>query len=231
MNQSLADKRILITSGPTFAPLDAVRSITNHSSGRLGSAIASVLLKRDAEVIFLAGETSLTPQELYPDQDLHRLQRIPFRTVPELKEQIGRILSQTPIHAVLMAAAVLDYLPVETMPQKKSSREDEWIITLKRGEKIIEQIRRWSPQTILIGFKLEAQISYEDLIARAQDLMDRSDADLVVANRIEEIGLHQHVGYLVDRSVDAPGFSVSSALPTREAIAENIAAWLEKKFT
>ena len=220
MSANLFDKQFLLTSGPTFAPIDAVRSITNHSSGRLGSAIAFALLRQGAEVHQLAGETSLTPLELDPDQDLSRLRVTRFRTVPELKELIRRTLSDHPIQAVLMAAAVLDYIPIAPVEGKKASNEEEWVVRLRRGEKIIEQIRSWSPDVLIVGFKLESRISREELTARAWGLLVRSDAKWVVANRLEEIRSDHHVGYIVERRDGEDRYSVSSPLNTREAIAE-----------
>ncbi len=213
---SLKGKTILLTSGPTFAPLDAVRSITNHSTGRLGTAIAHAILRQQANLYMLAGETSEAPDpDLFPRLHLQR-----FRTVPQLKDSMIQILQEQPIDTVIMAAAVLDYFPVERMRSKKSSHDDEWIIRLKRGEKLIEQIHSWASGTMIVGFKLESRISLEELTGRASDLMDRSGARVVIANRIEEIGDDRHIGYLIERKENSEKLSVSKPLPTRETIAE-----------
>ncbi len=228
--QYLENKTILIASGPTFAPIDAVRSLTNRSTGRLGSVIAYTLMKRGAKVRFLAGETSLTPALLYPGENMSRIEQESFTTVPQLKECIQRNLSRYPIDAVLMAAAVLDYIPVDVQQGKQRSDRDEWTIRLQRGEKIIESIRQWSPGVFLVGFKLEAQISLDDLTGRAADLMQRSKAGLVVANRVEDIGGEQHVAYLIDQDQASGNYRASSPLLTREAIAEGLADKLEHYF-
>lgn len=223
----LAGRRVLIASGPTFAPLDDVRSITNHSTGRLGSVIAAELARRGAEVILLAGETSQTPPAMYPGEAFPNLAIEPFRTVPQLRDALRRHLTGGRIGAALMAAAVLDYLPVKTEAGKKSSAGDEWTITLRRGEKLIEQIRGWSPDTLIVGFKLESNIGLDELRSKALDLMARSGAALVVANRLQEIGGEGHTAYLFGAESMGDGAARPEPLATREAIAGALADRLE----
>jgi len=228
--QYLENKTILIASGPTFAPIDAVRSLTNRSTGRLGSVIAYTLMKCGAKIRFLAGESSLTPTLLYPVKNTSGIEIEHFTTVPQLKECIQRNLSEYPIDAVLMAAAVLDYIPVDVQQGKQRSDQDEWTIRLKRGEKIIESICQWSPEVFLVGFKLEAKISLDDLTERAADLMQRSKAKLVVANRVEDIEGEQHVAYLIEQDKASGNYRASSPLLTRETIADGLADKLENYF-
>ncbi len=229
MLNDLPGKTILITSGPTFAPIDAVRGLTNRSSGRLGSELARTFSQHGAQVILLAGETSLIPQTAYPGEDSSRIQVERFTTVPQLKQQIKGRLTSGGIDAVLMAAAVLDYLPVETVEGKKRSSGDSWTVTFKRGEKIIERIRHWAPDVFLVGFKLETAISLDELTARAGDLIQRSGAGLVVANRLEEIDSEHHTAYLIEPDADG-NLNASPPIETRQAIAEAIAECLYRHF-
>lgn len=221
--RDLTGKTVVITSGPTFAPIDAVRAITNRSTGRLGSTIAYTLMQRGARILFLAGETSLTPALLYPGEDVSSIILGRFTTVPQLRDQLRKTLMSHPVDVVIMAAAVLDYLPVAVQEGKKRSSEDEWVIRLQRGEKIIEQIRDWAPDVFLVGFKLEARISLEELIERSDDLMRRSGAGLVVANRIEDISSERHVAYLIEPGSRSDPGRVSEPLETRERIAQSLA--------
>lgn len=227
MVQDLSDKTILVTSGPTFAPIDAVRALTNRSTGRLGSVIAYTLMRYGARVDILAGETSVTPSMLYPGEDLSRIRQSRFYTVDQLRDEIRDRLTRQKIDAVCMAAAVLDYIPVGALEGKKRSDEEEWVIRLRRGEKIIERIHEWSPEVFLVGFKLESRISLEDLRDRASDLMRRSGARLVVANRVEEIEEEKHIAYMMEKQADGD-YSISSPLLTRESIAEALADRLAK---
>ncbi|MDX9752880.1 MAG: phosphopantothenoylcysteine decarboxylase [bacterium] len=217
MMLALKEKKILIASGPTFAPIDAVRCITNRSTGRLGSTIAHELHEEGAQIIFLAGETSCTPLDLYPEDVFHRLSIESFFTVDDLKQRLHTHLASGTVDAVLMAAAVLDYLPVQAEEGKKSSQDEEWTVTFRRGEKLIELLRGWDAKVTIVGFKLETHITLPELIARAEDLMRRSDARMVVANRLEEIDDGTHTAYLVQQNQGER--NLSPALPTREAIA------------
>ncbi len=218
---NLQGKRILITSGPTYAPLDAVRFIANRSSGRLGSVIAARLLDVSAEVIQLAGSNSVTV-EAYWEKEEGAYKVIFYETVDDLKQLLKDYLQDESIDAVLMAAAVLDYVPVETVNGKKSSGDDEWNIKLKRGEKLIELLRNWSKETLIVGFKLESNLSIDHLKERAHHLMKRSDAMLVVANQVEDIDEARHIGYLVERDKKTNSVSISASMESREEIAERL---------
>jgi len=226
----LAGKRILITSGPTFAPLDAVRAITNRSTGRLGCAIANSLWKHGAEVVMLAGETSLVPGATPYAGGKANLTVERFYTISDLKNLLEKYLTTQCFQAVVMAAAVLDYVPVESLEGKKRSDEDTWVIRLRRGEKLIERIKSWVPDVFLVGFKLEARIGQDELIARAADLMNRARADLVVANRLEDIDASRHVAYLIEAGKKEADLCVSEPLRTREAIAESLAVRLGERL-
>jgi len=91
-------------------------------------------------------------------------------------------------------------------------------LVLRKGEKIIEKIKQWETSALLVGFKLEANLDLDALKARAVDLMNRSGADLVVANRVEDISNQQHIAYLVEKRHDNT-VAMSQPLPTRKAIA------------
>lgn len=223
----LTSRRILIASGPTSAPLDDVRFITNRSTGRLGAVIARALSDAGADVVQLAGEASVTALDMGTVQDRIEVER--FFTVDDLKNVLRARLTQERVDAVIMAAAVLDYIPIESTQGKHRSDLDEWTVTLRRGEKIIERIQEWAPQTVLVGFKLESRISLEALTDRAGDLLERANAKLVIANRIEEIGADKHVGYFVTRN-ELGEATLSEPLPTREAIAQGLVAWLARQF-
>ena len=222
--KALSGKKILITSGPTFAPLDAVRCITNRSTGRLGSTIARYLHHAGAEVIFLAGETSITPSGLFPGEEFSRMTIHNFFTVDDLKNLLYYHLSHESIDAVLMAAAVLDYLPVAAETGKKSSKEEEWIVRFRKGEKLIEKIQEWAPLTSIIGFKLETGISKEELGERAGDLIRRSGAKMVVANLLENIDDTQHTAYFIRPAGER--YQISEPMLTREEIGEKMVDFL-----
>jgi phosphopantothenoylcysteine synthetase/decarboxylase len=220
---ALSGKKMIIASGPTFAPIDAVRSITNRSTGRLGCAIANALIRAGADVLFLQGETSASPLNPFPDTREDCICVESFYTVQDLKQLLQKHIESGQFDAVIMAAAVLDYIP-EPCQGKKSSNDEQWTVTFHRGEKLIERIRDWSPSITIVGFKLESQISMPDLTVRALNLMQRSGAEIVVANRVEEVGDHAHIAYIIQK--DDTHVSVTSPLPSREDIADALATQL-----
>lgn len=227
--KSFAAKRILLASGPTQAPLDDVRYIANRSSGRLGSAIAIELLARGARVQQLAGAGSLTATDLGKTGCPENYEMERYESVSDLKELLQSHLTQSGFDAVLMASAVLDYIP-EQVEGKHGSSSDEWTVTFKRGEKLIEQIRTWARDCLLVGFKLESRISIDQLTERADDLMARSGARLVVANRAEDIDGERHTAYLVERD-ETGAAQRSGPYDSREHIASALADRMGELFS
>ena len=194
---SLRGRRILITSGPTRAPLDAVRFLTNKSTGRLGSLIAEAALGAGAEVAFVYGRGSALPTVRGGHTDHLRL--LPIDTVQDLIEILQQEL-RTGYDAVIHAMAVLDFAPAQTRPEKVSSSLDEWVIHLVPTPKAAARIRELAPNTFFIGFKLEVGKQRAELAEIAGDWARRNQADLVVANDMRDIERGTHVGYLVNAS-------------------------------
>jgi phosphopantothenoylcysteine synthetase/decarboxylase len=198
---SLHDKNILITSGPTRAYIDSVRYISNTSSGRLGSEIAAECVRRGAEVRFLFGRQSLTPASLAasgemvlePDQ-LDRLYQREVATVFDLPGMLDEELKGRSIDWAVMAMAVLDYAPPPDAQEsgKQPSGQECWQVELRPTPKIIDRIKKISPHTRVVGFKLEVAVDEEHLMKSARSQMERTGAELVVAN---DLALIEECGY------------------------------------
>ncbi len=216
----LRGKRLLITSGPTRTPLDAVRYITNKATGRLGSLIAEEVIRRGAQVTFVYGRGSQTPVLRGPRLD--HLQLIPIETVDDL---IAVFKQELPKHydALIHPMAVLDFQPDAVRPYKTGSNVEEWIIRLVPTPKAVKLVKELAPDTFLVGFKLEIGKSPEDLRRIAFDFLKRNRCDLVIANDLQEIEAGQHTGYFV-----APDGSVSRSAAGKEAIARALADYLEE---
>ncbi len=214
----LVHKRILITSGPTRGPLDAVRYITNKSTGRLGVILAREALSRGARVTFIYGKGSLVPDadELGPDPS-SRLKLVEIETVPELLEVMRGELEGEQYDAVLHSMAVLDYVPERCVEEKTRSGQDEWWIKLVRTPKVIKLIKELQPRTVLVGFKLEVQKSEEELIQIAHQSLLANRANLVLANDLQQIERGRHVGYIVN-----PEGEVEGVAEGKEAIARKL---------
>lgn len=190
----LLGKRVLVTSGPTRAPIDAVRYITNKSSGRLGALIAEEALREGAEVTYIYGKGSVLPQVVGSAS----LRLVEVETVPELMERVREELEETNYHVIIHAMAVLDYVPEASREEKVPSGREEWQIRLVKTPKVIKMMRRLAPQAFLVGFKLEVGSREEELIDIAHRSLLANKADLVVANDLLQIERGNHVGYLVN---------------------------------
>ncbi|MBI4374324.1 MAG: phosphopantothenoylcysteine decarboxylase [Deltaproteobacteria bacterium] len=184
-------KRILITSGPTRAPLDAVRFLSNRSTGRFGRLLAQEALRKGMGVTFVYGVGSETPG---PHESLRLL---PVETDQDLSNSLKKELRCRQYDAVIHAMAVLDFEPSRVRRGKVGSRSGVWTLDLRPTPKIIRKIKQWSPKTFLVGFKLEAS-GRSKLLKRARCLMKESRADLVVGNFLTEGNDERHVGYLIE---------------------------------
>jgi len=217
----LNGKEIFVTAGSTRAYIDAVRYLSNRSTGRLGSEIACECLRRGAYVTYFHGIGALTPFVLahrgevnLSDEALSRLDMIEIETIPQLVGSIERELKEGYYDAAIHAMAVLDFVPdlASVLPGKKKSDLEEWNLKLVRTPKVIDMIKRVSPQTTLVGFKLEVEISREQLIASATDLMKHSGAEIVVANDLTDIQKKAYKAVLIERAAEG-----HEALKTTEA--------------
>jgi len=184
-------------SGPMRAYLDAVRYISNTSTGRLGTKIADQCLRRGAQVTFVFGTGSETPQPT--ETDAERLTLIEIETLPELLEVLRKELQDGKPQACIQAMAILDYIPEETNGGKISSDLDSLTVRLVRAPKVIEQVKNISPTTFLVGFKLEVNVADEGLIASARELMNRSQAEVVVGNDLARIQGEEHPAFICER--------------------------------
>ncbi len=202
MAETLSDKRILITSGPTRANIDAVRYISNRSTGRLGRRIAIEAIAEGARVTLIAGPDSALPtrQDL-SEAEWSRLRIVPIETVFELLQVIqAELTAPERYHAALHAMAVLDYVPQREETGKVPSEKETWSLRLVRTPKVIRRIKVWSPRTYLVGFKLEVNKSDERLREIGVAFLRDSRADLVVANDLSRISGEQHPALIVGRS-------------------------------
>jgi len=218
-SSSLQGHHILVASGPTRAPIDAVRYIGNRSTGRLGTAIAVELLQHGAAVTFVFGTGSRTPDPTLPNITLDEIE-----TIDQAETHILGHLQDKRIRTVVMTMACLDYRPKEIAAQKISSEPQERTITLVKCPKIIDRIKEVSPSVYLVGFKLQAGVSEKSLFADAEKLAERARCDLVVANRSEDILGDRHRAWFI--SLGPCGRVVEGPYETPVAIAKALTARL-----
>lgn len=171
--QTLSGKKVLVATGATFERLDAMRGLTNRSSGKMGVEIAKEAYRQGADVTVLCGLMHTHVSTLF--------NRIDVESTAEMMDVIREKIPATDIY--VSVAAVSDFTFAETFEGKISSDENV-TIKLSRLPKILEQIKKINPETFVVGFKAEAGINEDDLIEKARKRMEKYDVDIMVANDI-----------------------------------------------
>jgi len=196
------DKRlkILITSGPIRGPIDAIRYITNKSTGKLGIEIAKEALNQGADVTLIYGKGSIIPDVKDVEEDLYsNLKLIEIITVDDLIVYINQELKNKSYNVVIHSMAVLDYVPDKYIIDKVPSGRDDWLIRLIKTPKVIKMIKEIDPDIFLVGFKLEFNKTKEELIKIAHETLIKSNSDLMVANDLKDLEKGEHIAYFVDK--------------------------------
>lgn len=214
--------RVLVTSGPTRAWLDRVRYIANTSTGALGARIVEALIARDIPVKLIRGFGGESPSV----KESSLLEEVEVAAIGDLIEQIQNLQECDDIRAVVHAMAVLDYVPESAMDEKRSSSSEFWDIRLVRMIKVTALIRKLLPNACMVGFKLEAGVSEEELISRASDSLNRYNLDLVVANDLDHVGPDSHEAIFV-----APGGKILHRASRKEEIAAKIAEFIVSRIS
>jgi phosphopantothenoylcysteine decarboxylase / phosphopantothenate---cysteine ligase len=171
---TLAGRKVLVTAGPTYEDIDPVRFVGNRSSGRMGYALAAEALRRGAAVTLVTGPTHLAPP---PGAEV-----VPVRSAAEMHAAVTeRVAGQD---AVIMAAAVADYTPVQPAPDKVKKADGPVTLTLQRTRDILGELgalpSRAAGRPLLVGFAAETR----DVVAYAQGKLAKKGVDLVVANDV-----------------------------------------------
>ena len=189
-------KRVVVTLGANRSPFDAVRAIQNASSGRTGWAAACDLYRHGHDVHVVAGATSRDPEFELPHVDRER-------TPEGMLAALHRLTEIDPRPAAWVhAAAVLDYVPDVVERGKHKSGDDEWSLRLVKTPKHLAELTEGATGALRIGFKLEHEITEEELWARGEALQARYGLDAVVANLLTARDGGERRGWLVRRGVE-----------------------------
>lgn len=181
---SFKNKRILITAGPTWVPIDEVRVISNIASGETGILLAEKLLKRGAAVTLALGPVEFC--RISPSTTLRidkKIKLVRFKFFNELRSRLKKELLSKNYDCIIHCAAVSDFRPLKSTQGKLVSNK-AYNLKLTVLPKIVDEIRRLCPLAKLVMFKLEAGVSDVELIRRARKALLKAQADLIVANRI-----------------------------------------------
>jgi phosphopantothenoylcysteine decarboxylase/phosphopantothenate--cysteine ligase len=170
---SLKDKNVLISTGATFEAIDAMRGITNRSSGKMGVEIAKEAYRRGANVTLLCGQLHTHVPTVF--------NRIDVESTQEMMDVIAKQIESTDIY--VSAAAISDF-KIEDYCENKYPSEDDITIKFARLPKLLERIKQLNPDTFVVGFKAEAGVSEDELISKAQNRMIKYNTDIMIANDI-----------------------------------------------
>ena len=173
----LKNKKILITCGPTWVPVDDVRVISNTSSGILGQTCAKACQEKGAKVTLLEGPGT-------EKIALTGIRRVRFQFLHELEDLLKKELDKK-YDIVIHAAAVSDFKLKRPFVGKTSSKQKTLTLTLVPTRKLIRLIKTKSPGCFLVGFKLEPRYHRGLLLEKAQALLKESQCDAVVANALK----------------------------------------------
>lgn len=168
--QDLLGKKVLVSAGPTIAPIDPVRYITNRSTGKMGYAIAKEARDRGAEVILVSGPTNLEP--------LKNVKIINIKTNEEMKKEILQNFKWADI--VIKSAAVADYKPKEYSKEKIKKGEGDLNICLTRDNDILKFLGEIKTHQVLVGFAAES----DNVLENAERKLKNKNLDFIVANDI-----------------------------------------------
>ncbi len=206
--KDLAGERLLITAGPNQEPIDPVRFITNRSSGKMGYALARAAARRGAAVTLVAGPTSLPPPA--------KTRVVAVRTAEEMRAAVlERFADAT---AVVMAAAVSDYSPVQVAPKKLKKTADALRLELKRNPDILEELGRKKDGRLLVGFAAET----DNVIANAEKKLREKNLDMIVANDVAAEGSGFEGDTNIATILDHGGNVVTLPLMTKDELADRI---------
>lgn len=170
-NNALSGLHVLISSGPTYEPLDPVRFIGNRSSGRMGMALVRAAREQGARVTLVTGPTALTAP---PGVDVHAVE-----TAREMKASLDELFPSCDI--LVMAAAVSDYSPVSALTDKRKKNGKGWSLDLQENPDILKALAaRRQPGQYLVGFAAESTLDREKLLQKCR----AKGVDLLVANDI-----------------------------------------------
>ena len=172
----MINKKILISLGGTFEPIDAVRGITNNSSGKMGLELAKQAYIQGADVTLIVGNVSVEIPPIFSTVNV--------TTTDEMAENVFKLIPNFDIF--ISTAAVSDF-KVAGSKNYKISSDSHLDLTLEPTVKILSKVKQINPSIFLVGFKAKYNVSKEELIESARKQISDSKTDLVIANDVGAI--------------------------------------------
>lgn len=173
--KDMAGKKVLVTAGPTMEKIDPVRFISNHSTGKMGYALAENAMLRGADVTLVTGKTSISPPPF--------VKTIPVISAHDMFEVVAEYMNEQDI--IIKSAAVADYRPVNPADEKIKKKEGDISIKLERTEDILKYIGEHRKENQFIcGFSMET----ENMVENSRRKLEEKKADMIVANNLKQKG-------------------------------------------
>lgn len=173
--KDLQGKKILVTAGPTQEAIDPVRYLTNHSTGKMGYALARCAMLRGADVTLVTGPTAITPPPF--------VQTVAVTSAEEMYQEVTKRAAEQ--NAIIMAAAVADYRPATVSAEKQKKQAGDAVLPLSRTKDILAYLGEHKPAgQFLCGFSMETQHMLENSRAK----LKRKHLDMICANNLKVAG-------------------------------------------
>ena len=184
MPHDLKGKKVLVTAGPTQEALDPVRYLTNHSTGKMGYAIAKMAMLRGADVTLVSGPTSITPPPF--------VKVIPVRSAQDMFEAVAAAAPESDF--IFKAAAVADYTPESYNDNKMKKEDGDLSIPLKRTQDILKHLgEHRREKQVICGFSMET----ENMVENSRTKLIKKNVDMICANNLKVAG----AGFGVDTNI------------------------------
>ena len=173
--KDLEGKKVLVTAGPTQEAIDPVRYITNHSSGKMGYALAKAAMLRGAEVTLVSGPCSITPPPF--------VKVVPVITAKDMFDAVTSVSAEQDI--IIKAAAVADYRPLKVFDEKVKKKDEEMSIALEKTDDILKYLgEHRTKEQFLCGFSMETQ----NMLGNSRAKLGKKHLDMVAANNLKVEG-------------------------------------------
>ena len=173
--KDLEGKKVLVTAGPTQEAIDPVRYITNHSSGKMGYALAKAAMLRGAEVTLVSGPCSITPPPF--------VKVVPVITAKDMFDAVTSVSAEQDI--IIKAAAVADYRPLKVFDEKVKKKDEEMNIALEKTDDILKYLgEHRTKEQFLCGFSMETQ----NMLGNSRAKLGKKHLDMVAANNLKVEG-------------------------------------------
>ncbi len=211
--KSLEGKRFLVTAGATIEPIDPVRFISNHSSGKMGYAVAEALAERGADVTLVSGRTALDAPKGVERVDVLSAEQMYEACVSRFEQMDGAV----------MCAAVADYTPQEVATEKLKKGDGDMSIPLKRTKDIAAALGERKGSRVLVGFAMETQHEMEN----AQSKLERKNFDFIVLNSLRKAGAGFRGDTNIVTLIDGEGAEELPLMSKRD-VADRIVDKIEK---